>query len=345
MPETKDAVHVALAVYDPKGTYSRHAGVVMASIFENTESPVHVHILHDRTLTERNRSLLSETADKYAQKIEFHDVSLHVKRAKGTNIEKALRSWPIGALFRLLIPEILSVDKVIYLDSDLVVNMDICELWNVSLEGCSLAGALERPKKPFSLFSRKTITFYIMGCDRKNYINSGILLINIPKIRKKYRELFSEGVIWLERYRYCEDAIDQDFLNSRFRGDIKIIDGRFNNRDSHIAENNVSGKILHMALVKPWEIMSFSPIDHLYWKFFFKTPFGELKNYEIIDMITENINGSPFIHRHTSQCWKRIWIRFWHYVIWNEAVILVWFCLREVLFKAKKLFAKRSVEP
>ena len=29
-------VHAALALYDPKGTYSQHAGVVMTSIFENT---------------------------------------------------------------------------------------------------------------------------------------------------------------------------------------------------------------------------------------------------------------------------------------------------------------------
>ena len=49
---TLTPVHVVLAVYDPKGTYSQHAGVVMTSIFENTQSPVGVHILHDETLTE-----------------------------------------------------------------------------------------------------------------------------------------------------------------------------------------------------------------------------------------------------------------------------------------------------
>ena len=46
MSANYEPVHVALAVYDPTGTYSQHAGVVMTSIFENTKSPVVVHVLH-----------------------------------------------------------------------------------------------------------------------------------------------------------------------------------------------------------------------------------------------------------------------------------------------------------
>ncbi|MDR1741233.1 MAG: hypothetical protein LBR38_05225 [Synergistaceae bacterium] len=43
MSNQNDVIHVALAVYDPKGTYSMHAGVVMVSIFENAKSRVLVH--------------------------------------------------------------------------------------------------------------------------------------------------------------------------------------------------------------------------------------------------------------------------------------------------------------
>ena len=70
-----DVVHVVLGVYDPSGTYSRHAGVVMASIFEKTRSSVCVHILHDRTLTDENRDKLQRVADAYAQEVRFEDVS------------------------------------------------------------------------------------------------------------------------------------------------------------------------------------------------------------------------------------------------------------------------------
>ena len=72
--EAKTPIHVALAVYDPKGTYSQHAGVVMTSIFENTQSPVVVHILHDETLTEDNRKKFIRTAEKYGQTVDRKSV-------------------------------------------------------------------------------------------------------------------------------------------------------------------------------------------------------------------------------------------------------------------------------
>lgn len=56
-------IHIALSVYDPKGTYSRHAGVVMASVLRNTDATVCFHILHDETLTKENRRRLEETAN------------------------------------------------------------------------------------------------------------------------------------------------------------------------------------------------------------------------------------------------------------------------------------------
>ncbi|MBQ3695322.1 MAG: hypothetical protein IJQ77_07865, partial [Synergistaceae bacterium] len=66
-----NAVHVVMLVYDPQGTYSQHAGVVMTSIFENTQSKVIVHILHDETLTQDNRQKLIRTAGKYSQGLDL----------------------------------------------------------------------------------------------------------------------------------------------------------------------------------------------------------------------------------------------------------------------------------
>ena len=58
---TAETIHVALAVYDPKGTYSRHTGVVMASIFKNTDGPVRIHI--SRGLHPPWRLLFGEAID------------------------------------------------------------------------------------------------------------------------------------------------------------------------------------------------------------------------------------------------------------------------------------------
>jgi hypothetical protein len=107
----RDTIHVALAIYDPKRIYSRHSGVVMFSLFERTKSRVCVHILHDRTLTERNRALLSETAEIFAQQVEFYDVSSYIDQIGidqiGSDAVQLARKWSVGSLFRLLIPDVL----------------------------------------------------------------------------------------------------------------------------------------------------------------------------------------------------------------------------------------------
>ena len=80
MSHPHNLMEIVLAVYDPRGTYSQHAGVVMTSIFENTQSPVCVHILHDETLSPFNRQNLRETARRYCQRLDFVDVTEHRKR-------------------------------------------------------------------------------------------------------------------------------------------------------------------------------------------------------------------------------------------------------------------------
>ena len=103
-----EVIHVALAVYDPSGTYSQHAGVVMTSIFENTTSKITVHILHDDTLTDENRKKFIRTAEKYHQGLNLLNISEHVKKFSN-KLLKASKIWTIGATYRLFIPEVMPI--------------------------------------------------------------------------------------------------------------------------------------------------------------------------------------------------------------------------------------------
>ncbi|MDR3230235.1 MAG: glycosyltransferase family 8 protein [Synergistaceae bacterium] len=329
-----DAIHIALSVYDPRGTYSRHAGVVMASIFENTKSPVCVHILHDETLTEDNRARFIETAEPYGQRVEFHDVSPLIERMGNEIIEMAQGRGSVGKLFRLTVQDLLPVDKVIYLDCDIVVNMDIRELWDISLENYSIAGVLDRPiHKRFSL---KALRLKCMGCDRKTYINSGVLFMNLALIKTKYK-LFQESIAWFQRCQHYSDLVDQDMINSCFRGDIKIIDSQFNNCSAHLKSgfrselSEVSGCILHAIItLKPWETLRNSALDRLYWKAFLKTSWGRLTPDELADFMLEIAYNSETTHRHTSQCYKKIFYRLWQDIFCNEIVSIIGFLLKVI---------------
>ena len=53
--------------------------------------------------------------------------------------------FTVGALYRLFVPQVLpnTVNKIIYLDSDLIVNLDIKELWQIELDDKILAAVPE----------------------------------------------------------------------------------------------------------------------------------------------------------------------------------------------------------
>ena len=54
--------------------------------------------------------------------------------------------FSIGSMYRLLIPQILpsDIEKCIYLDSDIAINLDINELWQINLNDKILAAVSER---------------------------------------------------------------------------------------------------------------------------------------------------------------------------------------------------------
>ena len=300
-----DTIHVALAVYDPRGTYSRHAGVVMASIFENTRSPVCVHILHDETLSGDNREKFRHTAAGYGQQVHFADAAASVSEM-GEDAARLTRIFSLGTLFRLAIPRLVPLPKVIYLDCDVVVNLDLSELWNLSMEGAPLAGVPDREmlRKMNKAFSRSSIAATWNGSrSQDGYVNAGVLVMDLDRIRREH-DLVSEAAAWFPRYSHCAESPDQDFLNALFRGRIKIIPERFNRCSPY--RGDPSRSILHAsAPVKPWNGLQGFPVERLYWRYLFKSPWGGDAG-ELVESLIDTALRSPGTHRHTSQCYQKI---------------------------------------
>ena len=130
-------IHVCFGLHDGNGRYSKFVGTTMASIFDNTTAEVTIHILHDDSLTDDNREKFFRLAERYNRRVKFYNVDelcaddiayLHEKLA-----EAVKRRFGIGAFYRLLIRKLFDGDKIIYLDADIIVNLDIAELWRVDL--------------------------------------------------------------------------------------------------------------------------------------------------------------------------------------------------------------------
>ena len=184
-------IHVCYALRDESGKYSKFVGTSIQSLLENTKENVTIHILHDSTLSNENQRKLQKLVYILEQEIVFHNVDeLLMNEIK--KIEKNVQFFDssrnkIAPFYRLLIPQILSkeVSRVIYLDGDTLVNLDINSLWTINLEGNSIAATPEiLAAKDAQNYLKKHPPVKSGVVDSQDYFNSGILVIDLSQVRK-----------------------------------------------------------------------------------------------------------------------------------------------------------------
>ena len=262
-----EMVQVALGIHDPKGEFTCHAGAMLASLFYGSTGAVCAHVVHDETLTEANRQNLLAVARRFRKELRFYPVYLSDEyHALSGHVTK-------GALFRLLLPELLSVDKVLYLDCDIVVTLDIRQLWDIDLRGRSVAAILDPGIPTFPEVIQKRIT--ATGVSLAGYFNSGVMILDLARIRQT-GNLFQQAIRFLKKHP--ESVFhDQDALNYLFQKDCVQLDSRFNRIVSRVEPEAMRvPAIWHFAGVKPWQQYT-SPLDMLYWKALSLTPWqGEV---------------------------------------------------------------------
>ena len=315
-------IHIALSVYDPKGTYSRHAGVVVASVLSNTDEDVCFHILHDETLTDENKRRLEETVSKSLSKssetghgmIDFVDVSNAFSRVNDVDMEKISLRFTRGALFRLMLPDIMShLDKIIYLDCDIVVTMDINDLWQKDLKGHAFAAVPlrnvttedETLPLPDDSICRSKIKTNAKGLNDERYVNSGVLLLNLDKMRAALsgETMFEKAVRYIASHGSA--LPDEEFLNVEYLGDIIFLERRYNADPGDENYNDVFSmqRIWHFGgHSKIWDAFSGSNADILYWHYLALTPWKE----ELIPSMLKAGTNPKYYHRHSCGCVKRL---------------------------------------
>ncbi|MCL4935677.1 glycosyltransferase [Streptococcus suis] len=121
----------------------------------------------------------------------------------------------IETYYRYLLPEILvDCDKVIYLDSDLLIRCDVKELWDIELSQHYLAGINE-----IDITNRFPDHKIKLGFEIDElFINAGVLVCNLQKMRqdKIAQHLFQET----ERLKDIILFQDQDVINLALKGKI-----------------------------------------------------------------------------------------------------------------------------
>ena len=166
--------------------------------------------------------------------------------------------------FRLFIAAMFpQYDKGIYIDSDVVLCKDIAELFDIEI-GDNYIGACHDMSitdiPPFVAYTEDAI-----GVKKEEYINSGVLLMNLKKLREiRFDEHFLN---LLSKYRFDSVAPDQDYINAICNGNIHYLGAEWDvmpNDAKPIFENPA---LVHYNLFsKPW---CYDGIQHgeLFWDY------------------------------------------------------------------------------
>ncbi len=139
------------------------------------------------------------------------------------------------------------VDKILYLDADMICTGDIKELYSISFDGKTWVACQDKG------ISQKDLDRLGLPKDYK-YINSGMLLINVKKLKQDYtKEKIFKLIAENKKVLLYPD---QDFINKVFIGDIKIIPNKYNLIAKDVKYKSLKEKplIIHYAgSVKPWD--------------------------------------------------------------------------------------------
>lgn len=173
------------------------------------------------------------------------------------------------------------VERVIYLDSDLVLVDDIHKLWNTTLTGSKIIGAPEYCHANFTKYFTDTfwsdpVLSRVFGSRKPCYFNTGVMVMDLVKWREgNYRKRIENWMELQRQKRIYELGSLPPFLLV-FAGHVEAIDHQWNQHG--LGGDNVKGSCrpLHPGPVsllhwsgkgKPWirlDARKPCPLDYLW---------------------------------------------------------------------------------
>lgn len=240
--------------------YAKYAGVVVASVLANSkdDEDLKFYIL-DGGISESSKDEILSLKSIKDYGIEF--VQIDERMFEDYKKVATHKYISIATYYRLRLATLLpEVERIIYFDCDMIVNSSLKNLFNVELGENIIAGVKDINKR--------------MLKQNPNYINAGMVLFDLKKIRE-------EGVEQ-KFYDYTNENFetikmgDQTIINEVLKGRIKIVDDEWNVQSSNFTNRSSytrHPKVIHyVAKRKPWHFGSFSVHRPLYFKYLQLTP-------------------------------------------------------------------------
>lgn len=282
MKNNRKNIHVACAV---DNNYVQHCAVMLASLLDSNQSEFfEVFILHNGIESKNQRKI-----EKFLSKQKnctYQLILLNERELSKLPVDVPVSGHiSIATYFRIFLAEILpnKLDKVLFLDSDIIIRKKIRWLWETNLESHSHAATINPGLQDYFLKRYQQALNPI-------YFNAGVLLIDLKFWREN--DVLSRAYQVIETYSEALKYHDQDVLNILlnsdwlrvgltwnatprvFRGEIKPEELMTDENTDAVAQDPA---IVHFAgggFHKPWYFQCEHPFKDLYKKYLKKTPWS-----------------------------------------------------------------------
>ena len=132
-------------VYHSSDAYASMLGVSITSLFENNKDAEEINVyIIERKITDRNKNKLFILAETYNRHIYFISMP-DINKQEQLGLVKIKESWVFDSYCRIFLDKLLpsNIERVLYLDSDVIIMENINELWKIDLKDHCAAGALD----------------------------------------------------------------------------------------------------------------------------------------------------------------------------------------------------------
>lgn len=194
--------------------YAQHAAVSILSLLENNKGFGHIiiHIITN-SLDKKNTLRIEEIASRYNREIRYHELDVITQRME---IRTSFNRSSYGRIF---LDSLTDIDKMVYVDSDTVINGSLEELVTLDMNNTLVAG-VQDTVNPYYVLN--------IGLDNSHrYINAGgIIVLNL----KLWREMgvTNKCIDFINSFNGNPPHNDQGTINAVCAGHIKILPANYN---------------------------------------------------------------------------------------------------------------------
>jgi lipopolysaccharide biosynthesis glycosyltransferase len=156
------------------------------------------------------------------------------------------------AYCRILLPHLLDVRRLVYIDCDVLVFRDLSELFDLELSPGKVLAAAPDSETPSLHDDSRTLVGAMNLPPDGRYFNSGVMLLNLDELRKQN---FTEQSLeffknWRGHYRFY----DQSAFNFLLHGQIDELPEHWNRASWRFDEqqNNDLDCVVHYTTSAPW---------------------------------------------------------------------------------------------